>query len=83
MAHDLLPIPVSIIASKSAFNLSGKTISPTYSALKPKTVQGLVCQQEWGWAEYDATLAIDDDSNSDNEVAYEGEEDDICIFLGN
>jgi len=49
--------------------------------LKPKTVQRLVCQQDWGRAEYDATPAIDDDSNLDDEVAYEDEEDDTCIFF--
>lgn len=80
MARDLLTIPISIVASKSAFSLSGKTISPTRSALKQKTVQALVCLQDWRCADYDATLMVDNDSNSDEEGAYEDEEDNTSLL---
>ena len=56
MARDLLTIPVSTVASESAFSLGGRTISPTRSALKPKTVQALVCLQDWRRADYDLSL---------------------------
>ena len=81
MARDLLTIPVSTVASESAFSLGGKTISPTRSALKPKTVQALVCLQDWRRADYDATLVVDNDSNSDEEGAYEDEEDSTSLFF--
>ena len=43
MARDLLTIPVSMVASESAFSIGGKTITPTRSSLKTKTVQALIC----------------------------------------
>ena len=81
MARDLLTIPVSTVASESAFSLGGKTISPARSALKPMTVQALVCLQDWRRAEYDITPMIDDDSNSDEEGVYEDEDDDTSLFF--
>ena len=42
MARDLLTIPVSTVASESTFRIGGKTITPTRSSLKPKTVQALI-----------------------------------------
>uniref|UniRef100_A0A803N082 HAT C-terminal dimerisation domain-containing protein n=1 Tax=Chenopodium quinoa TaxID=63459 RepID=A0A803N082_CHEQI len=46
MARDLLTIPVSIVASDSAFSIGGKTVSASRSLLKSKTIQALVCLQD-------------------------------------
>ena len=78
MARDLLTILVSTVASESAFSLSGKTISSTRSALKPMTIQALVCLQDWWRVEYDASSMIDNDSNSNEEGVYE---DDTSLFV--
>jgi len=83
MARDLLTIPVSTVALDSALVLVIKLyMSPTHSALKPMTVQALVCLQDWRRAEYDTTPMVDDDSNSDEESAYEDEVDAIDMTLG-
>jgi len=81
MARDLLTILVSTIALESTFSIGGKTIFLTRSALKPKIIQALVCLQDWRHANYDATLVVDNDCNSDEEGAYEDEEDNTSLFF--
>ncbi|XP_076905372.1 zinc finger BED domain-containing protein RICESLEEPER 2-like [Bidens hawaiensis] len=47
MAKDVLAIPVSTVASESAFSTSGRLISPHRSRLHPKTLEALMCAQSW------------------------------------
>ncbi|XP_017635556.1 zinc finger BED domain-containing protein RICESLEEPER 2-like [Gossypium arboreum] len=47
MARDVLAIPVSTVASKSAFSTGGRAIDQYRSSLTPKIVQALVCTQDW------------------------------------
>jgi len=47
VARDLLAIPVSTVASESAFNTSGRVIDPFRSMLASTTVEALVCAQNW------------------------------------
>ncbi|MFQ6624581.1 hypothetical protein Gotur_004111, partial [Gossypium turneri] len=42
LAHDLWAIPILTIASKSAFSMGKKVITPLRSSLKPKMVQAVV-----------------------------------------
>ncbi|KAG5521724.1 hypothetical protein RHGRI_034071 [Rhododendron griersonianum] len=51
MARDLLAIPVSTVASESAFSTSGRLVSPHRSRLHPDTMEALMCAQSWLWAE--------------------------------
>ncbi|KAK6137046.1 hypothetical protein DH2020_029210 [Rehmannia glutinosa] len=46
-AKDVLAIPVSTIASESAFSTSGRVIDPFRSSLSPKMVEALICSQDW------------------------------------
>ena len=50
MTRDILAIPISTVASKSAFNTSGRSISPHRSRLHPKTLEAMMCAQDWLWA---------------------------------
>ena len=79
MARDLFDYPNSIVTS--AFSLGGKIISPIHSALKPMTVQPLVCWQEWRHSKYDTTPTVDNDSNLHEEGAYFNEENDTSPFF--
>jgi len=47
IARDVLAIPVSTVASESAFSTSGRVIDPYRSSLAPNTVEALICTQQW------------------------------------
>lgn len=47
MARDLLAIPVSTVSSESAFSTGGRILDSYRSSLSPKTVEALVCTQNW------------------------------------
>ncbi|XP_009791292.2 zinc finger BED domain-containing protein RICESLEEPER 2-like [Nicotiana sylvestris] len=49
MARDLLAIPVSSVASESAFSTSGRLISPHRSRLHPTILEDLMCDRTWLW----------------------------------
>ncbi|XP_028071412.1 zinc finger BED domain-containing protein DAYSLEEPER-like isoform X2 [Camellia sinensis] len=50
IARDFLAIPVSTVASESAFSTSGRLVSPYRSRLHPDTLEALMCAQSWLWA---------------------------------
>ena len=47
MARDVLAVPVSTVASESAFSTGGRILDPFRSSLSPDMVQVLVCSQNW------------------------------------
>ncbi|OMP00246.1 hypothetical protein COLO4_12799 [Corchorus olitorius] len=47
LAKDVLVVPVSRVASESAFSTGGRVLDPFRSSLLPKHVQALVCGQDW------------------------------------
>lgn len=47
IARDILAIPVSTVASESAFSSSGRLVSPHRNRLHPKTIEALMCAQSW------------------------------------
>ncbi|KAK9229705.1 hypothetical protein WN944_022669 [Citrus x changshan-huyou] len=51
IARDFLVIPVSTVASESAFSTGGRHLSPHRSRLHPSTIEALVCTQNWFWLE--------------------------------
>jgi hypothetical protein len=46
-ARDIFAIPVTIVASESAFSISGRVLSDHRSRLTPKTLEVLMCAQNW------------------------------------
>lgn len=42
-----MAIPVSTVASKSAFSTGGCVLDPFQSSSSPTTVQALICSQNW------------------------------------
>ena len=51
IARDFLAIPVSTIASKSIFDTGGKVVSLHKRRFHPKTLEALICSQNWLWNE--------------------------------
>ncbi|XP_075103827.1 zinc finger BED domain-containing protein RICESLEEPER 2-like [Nicotiana tabacum] len=56
-ARDLLAIPVSNIASESAFSTSGRLINPHHSRLYPTTLEALMCARTWLWNEINGSYS--------------------------
>ncbi|KAF7801648.1 zinc finger BED domain-containing protein RICESLEEPER 2-like [Senna tora] len=47
MVRDILVIPISTVASESAFSTGGRLVSPHCSKLKEDTLEALMCSQKW------------------------------------
>ncbi|KAI5312969.1 hypothetical protein L3X38_042143 [Prunus dulcis] len=47
IARDVLSIPVTSVASESAFSTVGRVVDPFRSSLTPNIVEALVCTQDW------------------------------------
>ena len=47
MARDILAIPISIVASESAFSTNGRILNAFRSSLSCKTMEASVCSQNW------------------------------------
>ena len=47
MAHDILSIPMSTVASESSFSTRGRVLDQLCSSLTPKIVECLICAQDW------------------------------------
>ena len=56
IAKDILAIPVSTVASESAFSTSGRFVTPHRSRLHPKTLEALMCAQDWLWSQIKGDL---------------------------
>ncbi|CAA7062153.1 unnamed protein product [Microthlaspi erraticum] len=47
MAKDILVVPVSTVASESAFSAGGRVLDSFRSSLTPTMVEALICTQDW------------------------------------
>ncbi|CAK8563656.1 unnamed protein product [Lathyrus sativus] len=47
IARDVLAIPISTLASESAFSTGERVLDPYRSSLTPTTVETLICTQDW------------------------------------
>ncbi|CAN1294788.1 Putative AC9 transposase [Linum perenne] len=47
MARDVLAVPVSSVASESAFITGGRVLSNFRSSLTPAIVEALICAEDW------------------------------------
>lgn len=59
MARDILPIPVSTVASESSFSTGGRVLDSFRTSLTPRMVEALVCAQDW-LRSSNSTIMIED-----------------------
>ncbi|CAL0301694.1 unnamed protein product [Lupinus luteus] len=50
ISKDLLAIPISTVASESAFDTSGRILSPHRTRLNWTTLEALMCARSWIWS---------------------------------
>ncbi|XBI83867.1 hypothetical protein VPH35_092303 [Triticum aestivum] len=60
LALDVLAIPISTVASESAFSTGGRILDPFRSSLTPFMVQALVCTQDW----LRGSIAVNDEEDT-------------------
>ncbi|KAK4860045.1 hypothetical protein QYF36_016299 [Acer negundo] len=58
IAREILAIPVPTIASQSTFSIGGRFVDPHHSRLHLKTLEALMCAQDWLWSEFKANLEL-------------------------
>ena len=47
LARDVLCVPISTVASESAFSLGGRILDQYRSSMSPPTVEALICTRDW------------------------------------
>ena len=77
LARDVLAVPVSTVASESAFSTGGCILDPFRSSLSPLMVQNLVCAQDW----FQALVPISFHKSKDELEALEDEFHDLGNML--
>lgn len=50
ITRDVLAVLVSIVTFESAFSTGGRILDPFWSSLSLKTVEALICSQNWIWS---------------------------------
>ncbi|CAI0459182.1 unnamed protein product, partial [Linum tenue] len=67
MARDILVVPISTVASKSAFSTGGRVLDSFRTSLSPEVVEALICCEDWTRSS-DSELVADGEDEGDEVV---------------
>ena len=85
MARDLLTVQASMVASESAFSVSGRVISQRRSRLSPESVKMCICLKDYldGAARKQHMTSLEDALDGDVEITIHIEEVELGISSPN
>ncbi|KAK9988972.1 hypothetical protein SO802_029211 [Lithocarpus litseifolius] len=83
ITRDILAILITTVALGSAFNTSGRLLSPHRSRLHPKTIEAMMYAQNWLWSEINgsSTMSVDCTLQSILDDGELNEEDESCVTV--
>ncbi|CAL1354683.1 unnamed protein product [Linum trigynum] len=67
MARDILAVPISTVASESAFSIGGRVLDSFRNSLSPEVVEALICCEDWIRSS-DSELVADGEDEGDEVV---------------
>ncbi|CAL1411358.1 unnamed protein product [Linum trigynum] len=67
MARDILAVPISTVASESAFSTGGRVLDSFRTSLSPEVVEALICCEDWIRSS-DSELVADGEDEGDEVV---------------
>ncbi|CAI0474514.1 unnamed protein product [Linum tenue] len=67
MARDILAVPISTVASESAFSTGGRVLDSFRTSLSPEVVEALICCEDWIRSS-DSELVVDGEDEGDEVV---------------
>ncbi|CAI0394358.1 unnamed protein product [Linum tenue] len=67
MARDILIVPISTVASESAFSTGGRVLDSFRTSLSPEVVEALICCEDWIRSS-DSELVADGEDEGDEVV---------------
>ncbi|CAN1136985.1 Zinc finger BED domain-containing protein RICESLEEPER 2 [Linum perenne] len=81
IARDVLAVPVTTVASESAFSSGGRLVSPSRSRLHSDTVEALMCAQNW-LQKSSMTDELGQLKERSLHTVHEDEDDDLACITG-
>ncbi|KAJ0981634.1 hypothetical protein J5N97_009889 [Dioscorea zingiberensis] len=77
IAKDILAIPISTVASESAFSTGGRLVSPHRSRLHADTLEALMCAQNWLMKDIEGECSKKEDACGTINEDFESEEEEL------
>ncbi|CAN1301470.1 Putative AC9 transposase [Linum perenne] len=71
MVRDVLAVPISFVASESAFSTRGRVLSNFRISLTPDIVEALICAEDWLWSTSPDIFDPEEEENENEQLEFE------------